>query len=47
VQLCFIVTINNNVAPEITDEEARKSVEIILAIYKSSRTGEEVTLPLS
>lgn len=43
----MIRAINNNVAPEITGEEARKSVEIILAIYKSSRTGEEVTLPLS
>lgn len=43
----MIRAINNNVAPEITGEEARKSVEIILAIYKSSRTGEEVTFPLS
>ncbi len=43
----MVRAINNNVAPEITGEEARKSVEIILAIYKSSRTGEEVTLPLS
>ncbi|MBE3138791.1 MAG: Gfo/Idh/MocA family oxidoreductase [Actinobacteria bacterium] len=42
----MIRAINNNVAPEITGEEARKSVEIILAIYKSSRTGEEVTLSL-
>lgn len=32
--------------PAITGEEARKAVEIILAIYKSARTGEEVTLPL-
>jgi len=43
----MVRAINNNIAPEITGEKARKSVEIILAIYKSSRTGEEVTLPLS
>jgi len=43
----MIRAINNNVAPKITCEEARKSVEIIQAIYKSSRTREEVTLPLS
>lgn len=39
--------INGDVAPEINGEEARKSVEIILAIYKSARIREEVTLPLS
>jgi len=43
----MIRAINNDVAPRITGEEARKSVEIIQAIYKSSRTGEEVTLPLN
>ena len=43
----MIRAINNDVAPEITGEEARKSVEIILAIYKSARTREEVTLSLS
>jgi len=40
----MIRAINEDVAPEITGEEARKSVEIILAIYKSARMGEEVTL---
>ena len=43
----MIRAINNNISPEITGEEARKSIEIIQAIYKSSRTREEVTLPLS
>ncbi len=40
----MIRAINDDVAPEITGEEARKSVEIILAIYKSARLGEEVIL---
>jgi predicted dehydrogenase len=43
----MIRAINDDVALEITGEEARKSVEIILAIYKSARLREEVTLPLS
>lgn len=42
----MIKAINNNVAPKITGEEARKSVEIIQAIYRSSSTGKEVILPL-
>ena len=33
--------------PFITGEEARKPLEIILAIYESARTGREVTLPLA
>jgi len=33
--------------PAIPGEEARKPLEIILAIYQSARTGAEVTLPLS
>lgn len=32
--------------PSIPGEEARKPLEIILAIYESGRTGKEVTLPL-
>jgi predicted dehydrogenase len=32
--------------PAIDGREARKAVEIILAIYKSAETGEEVKLPL-
>ena len=30
--------------PMIPGEEARKSVEVILAIYESARTGKEVVL---
>jgi predicted dehydrogenase len=33
--------------PAVTGEEARKSLEIILAIYHSSRTGQPVKLPLA
>ncbi|MBC7327041.1 Gfo/Idh/MocA family oxidoreductase [bacterium] len=33
--------------PLITGEEARKAVELNLAIYKSSQTGEKVYLPLT
>jgi len=32
--------------PKLNGREARRAVEVILAIYKSSQTGEEVTLPL-
>jgi predicted dehydrogenase len=32
--------------PAVTGAEARKALEIILAIYESSRTGRPVTLPL-
>ena len=42
----MVRAIKNNTMPEITGEEARKSVEVILAIYKSARTREEVKLPL-
>jgi predicted dehydrogenase len=31
----------------ITGEEARKPLEVILAIYQSARTGRQVTLPLA
>jgi len=30
--------------PMITGEDAKKSVEIILAIYESARTGKEIVL---
>ena len=33
--------------PLVDGEEGRKSVEIILAIYKSAWSGKRVTLPLS
>ena len=33
--------------PAIPGEEARKPLEIILAVYESARTGQEITLPLA
>ncbi len=33
--------------PHTTGEEARKSLELVLAIYRSARTGQEVALPLA
>ncbi|TWU12778.1 Glucose--fructose oxidoreductase precursor [Symmachiella macrocystis] len=42
----FIKAIKTNSTPVIDGREGRKSVEIILAIYKSSHTGRRVQLPL-
>lgn len=42
----LIDAINNKRRPLVDGEEGRKSVEIILAIYKSSWTGRRVELPL-
>jgi len=42
----FIEALESGGQPHPSGREARKAVEIILAIYKSSRTGEIVTLPL-
>ncbi|MDI9597505.1 MAG: Gfo/Idh/MocA family oxidoreductase [Atribacterota bacterium] len=42
----MVKAIEGDIMPEVTGEEARKSVEIILAIYKSAKTGKEVKLPL-
>lgn len=42
----FIAAIRENRAPLIDGHEGRKSVEIILAIYESSKTGQRITLPL-
>ena len=33
--------------PHIDGYEARKAVEIIIAIYRASKTGEEIKLPLT
>lgn len=44
---CFenvLAAIENGTEPLITGEEARKSVEIIRAIYKSAQSGQKVTL---
>lgn len=42
----FLQAILTGREPAVTGEEARKSLEIILAIYQSSRTGLPVRLPL-
>lgn len=42
----FLKAIETGRAPLVDGEEGRKSVEIILAIYKSSWTGRKVELPL-
>jgi predicted dehydrogenase len=42
----FIRAVETNGKPLVDGEEGRKSVEIILAIYKSSWTGRRVELPL-
>src|ERR1700685_561446 len=43
----FVSAIETGRKPLVDGEEGRKSVEIILAIYKSARTGRRVSLPLS
>jgi UDP-N-acetyl-2-amino-2-deoxyglucuronate dehydrogenase len=43
----LIEAIENGRRPFIDGVEARKSLEIILAVYESARTGRDVTLPLS
>ncbi len=42
----FLEAIAEDRDPLITGEEARKPLEIILAVYQSARTGREVALPL-
>jgi len=42
----LIASIEGDATPAITGEDARRPLEIILAIYESARTGREVTLPL-
>ncbi|MCD5390561.1 Gfo/Idh/MocA family oxidoreductase [candidate division NPL-UPA2 bacterium] len=42
----MVRAIQNDRPPIVSGEEGRKSIEIILAIYKSSRTGRPVKLPL-
>jgi len=42
----LIASIEGDTSPAITGEDARRPLEIILAIYESARTGREVTLPL-
>ncbi|MGH3318621.1 MAG: hypothetical protein ACRDN9_00305 [Streptosporangiaceae bacterium] len=41
----FLVSLAEGRAPEVDAVEARKALELVLAIYESSRTGESVRLP--
>jgi predicted dehydrogenase len=41
----FLHALSGNKPPLVDGREGRKSVEIILAIYESSRTGRRITLP--
>jgi predicted dehydrogenase len=40
----LVRAIKGNRDPMVTGESARKSVQLILAIYESSRTGKDVTI---
>jgi len=42
----MVAAVRENRDPMVPGREARKAVEIILAIYRSAQTGEVVTLPL-
>jgi len=42
----FVDAIRKDRAPAIDGHEGRRSIEIILAIYKSAQSGKKVTLPL-
>lgn len=42
----FLHAIREDRPPAVTGEEGKKSLEIILAIYQSSRTGKPVKLPM-
>lgn len=42
----FVAALREDREPAVNGEEARKPLEIILAIYRSAREGREVTLPL-
>ncbi len=43
----FVDAIRKDRAPAIDGREGRKSVEIIMAIYKAAQSGKKVTLPLT
>lgn len=43
----MVSAIHNNREPLVNGPEGRKSVEIILALYESSKTGSPIKLPLS
>ncbi len=43
----FLEAVREDKTPSFSGEEARKSVELILAIYHSSKTGKWVELPFT
>ena len=43
----FLEAVREDKTPSVSGEEARKSVELILAIYHSSKTGKWVELPFT
>ena len=43
----FVDSIRKDLTPSVADAEGRKPVELILAIYKSAKTGKAVKLPLA
>jgi predicted dehydrogenase len=43
----FLQAIQHGREPLVTGEEGRKSLELMLAIYESSRTGQAIRLPLA
>jgi UDP-N-acetyl-2-amino-2-deoxyglucuronate dehydrogenase len=43
----FLAALDEGREPPLSGEEARRPLEIILAVYESARTGREVTLPLT
>jgi UDP-N-acetyl-2-amino-2-deoxyglucuronate dehydrogenase len=42
----FVTALSAGRAPMVDGREGRKAVELILAIYRSARTGKTVRLPL-
>lgn len=43
---CFLEALDKGIDPELDGTEARKAVEIVLAVYKSAKSGRSVDLPL-
>jgi UDP-N-acetyl-2-amino-2-deoxyglucuronate dehydrogenase len=41
-----LAVLRGEALPDTDGREGRKSLELILGIYESARTGREVTLPL-
>jgi predicted dehydrogenase len=42
-----ILAITKSKTPEVPGEEGRKSIEIVISVYRSAQTGQPVRLPLS